>query len=102
MKNNFTIKDVAEYLENLPFGWQWVDYLIKDEKVNSYRRATVRDFKKPVQLYIKTLKDKSNYLITIEVNNEKFLIRTALIKEMDASDGWKVQLEEKANNKISV
>ena len=100
MKNNYTIQDISEYLDG--FGFNWIDYLIKDEKLDGYRRAKIRDFKNPVQLYIKTLKEKNTRLITVEVNKESFKIKTALIKEMDASDGWKVHLQEKANKKVSV
>ena len=100
MKNNFTIQDVSEYLNS--FNLEWTDCLIKDENKGSYRRATLKDFKKPVQLYVKKSDQNRSYLVTAEVNNETFIIKTAQITKMDASDDWKNYLSEKTNKKVLV
>ena len=88
MKRNYTIKDIADYLDEL--GFRWVDYLVKDYTKERYLKVTATTLKKEMNVYIenKRAKGANPIVVKLEVDNETFVLGQETSR-LDMSEDWK-------------
>lgn len=85
MKKNYTIRDIAEYLDEL--GFRWVDYLVKDYNKEKYVKVTTP--KKEMNIYIDSKRaiNGTPTIAKLEVDNNTFVLCQG-VSRLDMSEDW--------------
>lgn len=95
MKLDFTLDQIEEFLKDL--GFEWNGRMIVDSKKEEYRRAQLKDFKKPVWLCLKNENKKEIIQALTFVDKETFKLLRMEFKA-NLSSAWKDYI----NNKSSI
>ena len=85
MRRVYTIKDIADYLEEL--GFRWIDYLVKDYNKDKYLKVSATDLKKEMNVYIESKRSLNQTVAKLVVDNNTFVLHQGVSK-LDMSEDW--------------
>ena len=85
MKRNYTVQDIADYLDEL--GFKWIDNLVKDYAKEKYVKMTIP--KKEMNIYIDSKRSINGTptIAKLEVDNETFVLCQG-VSRLDMSEDW--------------